>query len=438
MHGAAIAAAFRALSADHLEFVDEAGIEAMARCPHRGGAAAGRVLFPARDALAAARSAAPARHRRWLSPRTAIPGTSPLTSPADGHEHGGDAVSHDGGRVPHRRHARGRAGARPGTTAVARSKPANNAISPSGMSSVRRSWSIAIGLQSAARARMERRMNAPAHHEWLAIHHGDAPLLVSFPHTGIEIPADIESNLVSPWLARKDADYWVDVLYDFAHEMGATTLRTALSRTVIDVNRDPSGASLYPGQATTGLCPTRDLRRRTAVQARTRTGRCGNRPPPRRVLRPLSRRTSTPELRAAARAPRARRAVSTRIRSARACRDCSTATLPQFNIGTNNGASCDAALTARVEKICEASSFDQRHQRPLPRRLDHAPLWQARKRHSCVQMELAMRGYLHEPEDHSPNKLARAARRRACRHAARRAARYSRYLRQISRLVQSP
>ena len=37
--------------------------------------------------------------------------------------------------------------------------------------------------------------------------------------------------------------------------LGATTIRTALSRTVIDVNRDPSGASLYPGQATTGLCP---------------------------------------------------------------------------------------------------------------------------------------------------------------------------------------
>ena len=30
---------------------------------------------------------------------------------------------------------------------------------------------------------------------------------------------------------------------------------TALSRTVIDVNRDPSGASLYPGQVTTGLVP---------------------------------------------------------------------------------------------------------------------------------------------------------------------------------------
>ena len=33
-------------------------------------------------------------------------------------------------------------------------------------------------------------------------------------------------------------------------------MHTALSRTVIDVNRDPSGASLYPGQTTTGLVPT--------------------------------------------------------------------------------------------------------------------------------------------------------------------------------------
>ena len=78
---------------------------------------------------------------------------------------------------------------------------------------------------------------------------------MSFPHTGTEIPEALEQHLVSPWLAQKDTDYWVDVLYDFAHEMGATTIRTSLSRTVIDVNRDPSGASLYPGQTTTGLCP---------------------------------------------------------------------------------------------------------------------------------------------------------------------------------------
>ena len=91
---------------------------------------------------------------------------------------------------------------------------------------------------------------------WLTVQRGDAPLVVSFPHTGLEIPAAIEDRLVSPWLARKDADWWIERLYGFAAELGATTVHTAISRTVIDVNRDPSGGSLYPGLATTELCPS--------------------------------------------------------------------------------------------------------------------------------------------------------------------------------------
>ncbi|WP_204349937.1 N-formylglutamate amidohydrolase, partial [Serratia marcescens] len=66
----------------------------------------------------------------------------------------------------------------------------------------------------------------------------------------------LKEQFVSPWLATKDADWWIHQLYDFAADLGATTVRTAISRSVIDVNRDPSGASLYPGQATTELCPT--------------------------------------------------------------------------------------------------------------------------------------------------------------------------------------
>ena len=92
--------------------------------------------------------------------------------------------------------------------------------------------------------------------DWLEVRRGEAPLIVSFPHTGTDIPADIEAQLTSSWLARKDADWWIHRLYDFASDLGATTVRTTVSRSVIDVNRDPSGASLYPGQATTELCPT--------------------------------------------------------------------------------------------------------------------------------------------------------------------------------------
>ena len=91
---------------------------------------------------------------------------------------------------------------------------------------------------------------------WLTVRRGAAPLIISLPHTGTELPPEIAPRLVSPWLARKDADWWIDRLYGFAADLGATTVHTAVSRTAVDVNRDPSGVSLYPGQATTELCPT--------------------------------------------------------------------------------------------------------------------------------------------------------------------------------------
>src|ERR1700687_5392520 len=91
---------------------------------------------------------------------------------------------------------------------------------------------------------------------WLTVRRGFAPVLLCMPHTGTRIAPAIEAQLASPWLARKDTDWWIERLYEFAGGLGASIVRTGVSRTVIDVNRDPSGASLYPGQATTGLCPT--------------------------------------------------------------------------------------------------------------------------------------------------------------------------------------
>ena len=43
--------------------------------------------------------------------------------------------------------------------------------------------------------------------DWLHVTRGEAPLVVSIPHAGAIIPSDIEARLVSPWLARKDADW---------------------------------------------------------------------------------------------------------------------------------------------------------------------------------------------------------------------------------------
>ncbi len=84
----------------------------------------------------------------------------------------------------------------------------------------------------------------------------DGPLLVSAPHVGTLLPDDIAARLTPPGRALVDTDWYADRLYPFAAQLGATVLRARWSRYVVDVNRDPSGVSLYPGARTTGLCAT--------------------------------------------------------------------------------------------------------------------------------------------------------------------------------------
>lgn len=232
-------------------------------------------------------------------------------------------------------------------------------------------------------------------HDWLEIRQGKAPLLVSVPHTGTDIPEPYRDGLVSLWRARKDCDWWIETLYDFARDLDATIVRTSISRTVIDVNRDPAGVSLYPGQFTTGLCP-----------ATTFDGE------------PLYHDGAAPDEGAIAER-RARyfdpyhealRGEIVRLRGQHptiAVYDCHSirsiiptlfeGTLPHFNIGTNEGRSCAAALTEQIADHCAASGMSHvvngrfkggyiTRQYGRPDEGVHA-----------VQMELGCRTYMHEP-----------------------------------------
>ena len=86
-------------------------------------------------------------------------------------------------------------------------------------------------------------------------HAGNRPLLLSIPHMGTYIPPDVASRMVPKALQVHDTDWHLDQLYGFARDMGASILMATHSRYVIDLNRPPDGASLYPGQNVTGLCP---------------------------------------------------------------------------------------------------------------------------------------------------------------------------------------
>jgi N-formylglutamate amidohydrolase len=89
-----------------------------------------------------------------------------------------------------------------------------------------------------------------------ALRPGDAPLLVSVPHAGTRLPGELAARLTQAGRALVDTDWEVDRLYAFARELGATMLVAHVSRYAIDLNRDPQGVSLYPGAHTTALCPT--------------------------------------------------------------------------------------------------------------------------------------------------------------------------------------
>lgn len=84
---------------------------------------------------------------------------------------------------------------------------------------------------------------------------GSSPLLISIPHMGTFVPADIKKRMTMDALRLPDTDWHVDKLYWFAQEMGASMLMATHSRYVIDLNRPQNDEALYAGQVKTGLCP---------------------------------------------------------------------------------------------------------------------------------------------------------------------------------------
>ncbi len=229
---------------------------------------------------------------------------------------------------------------------------------------------------------------------WLQITRNNAPLLVSIPHTGIDL-AGLEPRLISEWRARCDTDWWIETLYAFAAELGATVVRTSISRSVIDVNRDPSGVSLYPGQATTTLCPLDTFegeplyhpgREPTEVEISARRTEFFD--PYANALRDESKRLRALHPRVVIYDCHSIRSVLPRLFDGE---------LPEFNLGTNDGQSCHPDLQALVSGHLKMSGRSHvvngrfkggwitRHH-GQPDQGVHA-----------LQMELACRSYMREP-----------------------------------------
>ncbi|CAB3631320.1 N-formylglutamate deformylase [Achromobacter pestifer] len=89
---------------------------------------------------------------------------------------------------------------------------------------------------------------------------GTAPLLISIPHLGSQIPDAQRAQMTALGLQSGDTDWHLDTLYQFAQALGASVIGARYSRYVVDLNRPPNDESLYPGQTKTGLCPAQTFR----------------------------------------------------------------------------------------------------------------------------------------------------------------------------------
>lgn len=184
---------------------------------------------------------------------------------------------------------------------------------------------------------------------FLEITRGNSPLVLGLPHTGTDLPDNVADKLNETGRALADTDWHIHTLYDGLVD-DVTAIRTRMHRYVIDANRDPSGESLYPGQNTTGLCPTTDFDGTPIYQS-------GQEPDT----------AETERRRAAYHAPyhAAIEAEMSRVASIHGFAilyDCHSirsripflfeGTLPDFNIGTNMVETCDTQIERAVHDIC--------------------------------------------------------------------------------------
>ena len=184
-------------------------------------------------------------------------------------------------------------------------------------------------------------------------HQGTQPLLVSIPHCGTHVPPALAARLSDAALQVPDTDWHLERLYAFARELGASVLVATHSRYVIDLNRPPDGASLYPGQNVTGLCPV-DTFDETPLYLR------GDVPDAAEIA---ARRTAIwqpyhQQLRAELDRVRAQHGVAV-LWDAHSIRSVLprffAGQLPDFNLGTADGASCAPALAQALLPIAEAA-----------------------------------------------------------------------------------
>lgn len=182
------------------------------------------------------------------------------------------------------------------------------------------------------------------------VHQGTSPVILGLPHTGTDVPEDIWARLNENGRILADTDWHIHKLYGGLLE-NVTTVRATFHRYCIDANRDPAGVSLYPGQNTTTLIPETDFDGLAIWQD-------GEQPTQADIADRLGRFHKPYHAALAAEIARVQA-----IHGIAILYDCHSirsnipflfeGTLPDFNIGTDNGKTCAAIIETAVYNVAQ-------------------------------------------------------------------------------------
>ncbi len=232
---------------------------------------------------------------------------------------------------------------------------------------------------------------------------GAGPIILGLPHTGTFVPAEIAADLNENGRALTDTDWHIGRLYDGLMP-DVTTVRANFHRYVIDANRDPAGGSLYPGQNTTTLVPLTDFDGRDIWRARPSDADIADR---------LAAFHAPYHAALAAELARVQKRHGVAI-----LYDCHSirsniphlfaGTLPDLNIGTNEGTTCATAIQNEVTRICaQAAGYSSVLNGRFKGGWTTRHYGQPDTGYHAIQMELAQSTYLtHEaaPWAYDPSK----------------------------------
>lgn len=183
----------------------------------------------------------------------------------------------------------------------------------------------------------------------VTVRQGSGPIVLGLPHTGTYVPNDIAAKLNDNGRKLADTDWHIDRLYD-GLLADSTSVTANFHRYVIDANRDPSGASLYPGQNTTTLVPLTDFDGKDIWDT-----------PPSEADTEDRRRKFHAAYHAALKEELMRVKAIHGIAILYDCHSIRSkipflfdGTLPDFNIGTNLGATCGRVIETATYGLCRA------------------------------------------------------------------------------------